>query len=292
MKPVLQVRNKAPQVLYEQIIMLSAIADEDSNIPDSVVREFLNNPSWIVSRSAYLLVNCLEHDLLRHELINKYLGMKDEKEKLLILSAFEKQFNDAVAAFLFKEVLSTASAKIRYTIFSMLENCKNQETVLAWIDENYDRLIALEGEYLFQGHITTMEKKFSSRLLSIFLNKGFIADEEFLEELNENLENCNIKKDTSDSDKEKLNNLLAVESAVLTNKLLAKKWVDLKEKTRAFNAQLARFQNEFDVFSKEYTTKLDELFRKNNVPDEKRQKYIEDILSSRDNVKDLLVEDK
>jgi hypothetical protein len=291
-KPVIEVRNNNPQVLYEQEMMLIALVDKDSEIPDSVVRIFLDSPSWIISRSAYSLVNSLEHDPLRHELMAKYSGTEDEKEKLLLLTAFEKQFSDSVAAFLFQEVLATKSSKIRHTIFSMLGNAKNQEMTLAWIDNNYDRLIAAEGGYLVQQNMATLEDKFASGLASIFLNKGYVVDDQFLEQLSNNLESYKSKKDLSDPEKEKLGNLLAVESALLTNKPLAGKWQETRAKTVAFSTRLAQFQNEFDVIGKEYTSKLDDLFRGNNIAGEKRRKYIEGILSSRDNLKDLLAEDR
>ncbi|MEI8011334.1 MAG: hypothetical protein WCI27_02480 [Candidatus Omnitrophota bacterium] len=291
-RPVLQIRNDNPQVLFEQVIILSGIANKDSNIPDPVVRKFMNNPSWIVSRGAYALVNALEHESLRHELINKYAVTEDEKEKLLLLSAFENQFSDAVAAFLFQEVLSTKSSKIRHAIFDMLGNSKNHELVLAWIDKNYVGLMAAEGEYLIERHRTAMTEKFSSRLLSIFLHKGFAVDDQFLEELNTCLEIYYAKKDIGDADKEKLSNLLAVESALITNKSLAVKWESLKNKSEAFHTRLTQFQTEYDVITKEYTLKLDDLFLRNNISAEKRLEYIDSILSSRNKLSELLAENK
>ena len=291
-KPVLQVKNNDPQVQYEQIMTLSALANRDSNIPDPIVRKFLNNPSWIVSHSAYLLVDRLENDPLRLELINKYQATKDEKEKLLILSALESKFSDPVAAFLFKEALSTPSEKIRYSIFDMLGDSKNQDTVLAWINENYSKIIASDGKYLFQRNMGTMDRKFSSKLLIVFLNKGFIADGQFLEQLNKELESYEPKKDLSDSDRDGLNNLLAVEKALLQNKTSAEQWEKVRVKSTVFNTQLTQFQDEFDVITKEYNAKLDVLFRKNNVSDAKRQEYIKNVLSSRDGLANLLVDDK
>lgn len=291
-KPVIEVRNNNPQVLYEQEMTLIALAGKDSEIPDSVVRIFLDNPSWIVSRSAYSLVNSLEHDPFRHELMKKYSGTEDEKEKLLLLTALEKQFSDSVAAFLFQEVLSTKSSKIRQAIFSMLGNARNQGMVLSWIEKNYDRLIAAEGGCLVQQHMATLEDKFSSGLASIFLNKGYVADDQFLEQLGNNLESYKSKKDLTDPEKEKLGNLLAVESALLTNKPLAEKWQETRARAAAFCARLAQLQNDFDAIGKEYTSKLDDLFRKNNIDDGKRRKFMEGISSSRDNLKDLLVEDR
>ncbi len=192
-KPVLQIKNNNPQVAYEQIAILGTVADDGLNIPDAALRQFLNNPSWVVSRNAYLLVNSLAHDRLRQELIKKYRAMNDEKEKLLILAALENQFSDYVAGFLFTEVLTTTSNKIRYAIFDMLDSGKDPEKVLEWVDKNYNKVLAVGGEYLFKRH-AGMDGKFSSRLLSIFINRNFAVDKKFLEHLNRNIEVYKGKK--------------------------------------------------------------------------------------------------
>ncbi len=288
LKPVLQIRDHNPQVLYEQITILSTFADKDLNISDATLRQFLNNPSWVVSRSAYALVNSLEHDRLRRALINKYRVMNDEKEKLLILVALENQFSDYVAEFLFTEVLTTASNKIRYAIFDMLDGSKNQEKVLEWVDKNYDKILAVDGKYLFGLHVSRMEENFSSRLLSIFINRNFVADKELLEQLNRKLEKYKDKKELCAADRENLDNLLGIEKVLLTNKLLAEQWKSLREKTEILDAELTRLQNEYDAIIKECAIKVDLVFEKYNISSEKRQKYMKSMLDSRGALKDMI----
>ncbi|MDP2940128.1 MAG: hypothetical protein Q8O13_08635 [Candidatus Omnitrophota bacterium] len=288
-KPVLKIKSNNSLVLYEQVNTLSIIANKNSDIPIQKVRQFLNNSSWVVSRSAYLLVNSLENDSLRRELINKYRVMRDNKEKLLILPALEKQYDDYVADFLFAEALTTTDSKIRHAIFDMFKGGKNQEKVLASLDKNYDKLVAIDGEYLFQRYALTMDEKFSSKLLIIFIMKGFSADEKFLEGLNKNLEEYENKEELSDSDKEKLNNLMELEKTVSANKILAGQWNALKDKTEVLNAKLTQLQKEHDVIAKEYVPKVDELFKKYNISDEKRQEYKEGVLDSREYLKDMLI---
>ena len=85
---------------------------------------------------------------------------------------------------------------------------------------------------------------------------------------------------------------MAVEKALLQNKTSAEQWEKVRVKSTVFNTQLTQFQDEFDVITKEYNAKLDVLFRKNNVSDAKRQEYIKNVLSSRDGLANLLVDDK
>lgn len=293
-KPVLQVRNNNPQVVYEQITLLCAVADKDLNIPDATLREFLNNPSWVVSRSAYALVNSLEHDRLRRELINKYRVMHDEKEKLLILTALQNKFSDYVADFLFTELLTTKSNKIRDKIFNMLDSGKNQEKVLSWVDKNYNRILAVGGEYLFVLHAGKVHKKFSSRLLGIFINGNFAVDKKFLEQLNKNIEECKVKKELSPADRGNFDNLLEIEKALLANKLLAEQWRALRKKTEIRDTELTALQNEYDPIVKDFAIKADSVFEKYNISSEKRQEIKQSILESdsREILKELMSDEK
>lgn len=293
-KPVLQIKSGNPQVVYEQIMLLCTVADKGLNIPDAILRQFLNNPSWVVSRSVYLLVNSLAHDRLRRELIKRYRVVKDEKEKLLILTAIKNQFNDYAADFLFTEVLTTKSNKIRDEIFNMLDGGKNQEKVLAWVDNNYDKILSAGGKYLFFSHVSTMHEKFSSRLLSIFITRNFAVDKEFLEKLNKNIEEYKDKKELCPGDSESLDNLLIIEEALLTNNILAQQWKSLREKAEIIDSGLTQLQNEYDAVEKKYAIKIDSVFRKYNISSEKRQEFMKSILEpdSRVILKEMISDEK
>ena len=288
LKPVMEIKNSNPQVQYEQITTLSLLVNKNSAIPDELLRKFLNNPSWVISRSAYLLVNNLEHTPLRLELIKKYRQQIDEKEKLLILTALEKNFDNSVAEFLLDEALSTESPKIRHAIFDMLEYAKDQESILEWVASHYDQILNAGSEYLFTRHASMMDQKFSSRMVSIFLSKGYKADEKFLEQLNEGLENYQHKYDLTDEEKDKLNNLSMIEKAVLNEAALAEQWKALRNKTAAFNSEVEKLQSEYGSLAQDFTMKVEELFKKHNIPDDKRQEFLKHIIDSGESLRNYL----
>lgn len=291
-EPVLKIKSNNPQVLYEKIITLSLLVNRDSNIPDETLHKFLNDPSWIVSRSAILLVNSLQSDRIRQELFDVYKGLTDEKEKLLILMAFEKQLSDSLTDAFLKEVFTTKSIKIKNAIYDIVSHSQNQEKVLLWLDQNYERIDQPDKEYLFALHSATIDEKFSSQLVSLLFKKGFPADASFLTILNEELDIYEGKKEMSDGDKEKFNNLLELKKALLTNKSLSEQWVALEEKNRAMNMELTELQNEYDAITKKYANQIERLFSHYRIPNAQKQKYIAGILKSRDDLKELLMSDK
>jgi hypothetical protein len=297
--PVLKVKSSNPLVLYEQVDALRIIANKNSKIPIKTVRQFLNNRSWIVSRSAYRLVDSLESNMLRRELIAKYRAMKDIKEKLLILTAMETRYDDYVADFLFAEALTTKDSKIRHKIFNMLSGAEDQNKILSMVDKNYEKFIAIDGQYLFQQNALTMEETFSGKLLSIFISKGFPAGEKFLEALNEKLEEYKGKleeikknKDGDPSDLSKLGNLMQLEKVVSENKTLSGQWALLKDRAKALDAKADKLQKEYNALAEEYVFKADGIFKKYNISDKKRQEFKDGIFDSRGYLKDMLTDEE
>ncbi|MGE5197230.1 MAG: hypothetical protein ACM3IL_01850, partial [Deltaproteobacteria bacterium] len=116
---------------------MDAIAARGYKIDPAVVRKFLQNRNWLVSRQAYSLVNRLEDEQLRIEFIKKYGSTRAEFEKLLILSALKNNFSDSVFQFLAKEMTSSQNQKIRHVIFDMLGSAKDKQKVLEWSNMHF-----------------------------------------------------------------------------------------------------------------------------------------------------------
>jgi len=267
---VLQINSKNTQVLYEQIMALSVVANKDSKIPDTVVRNFLKNRSWIVSRATYLLVNSLENDRIRRELFKTYRRSIDEKERLLILTAFQDKLGDSLADALSAEILTERSAKIRYQIYDVLRNSRNQEKVLLWFYLNYDKLDAADKVYLFESHLATMQEDFSSRLIIQFVKKMFPANEASLKKIDDALEAYERKTSLSAAEKQGLNNLQVIAKALEEEKALSEPWKNLRNKKKALNADTAKLQSEYDVLVKDFAAKTTDLFGKYAVNAEKK----------------------
>ncbi|MFA5008345.1 MAG: hypothetical protein WC546_03900 [Candidatus Omnitrophota bacterium] len=293
LNPILKIKSDNRQVAYEQIVTLERISNKDTRIADSVLRKFLDNPSWIVSRSSYLLIDKLENENLRQELIARYRTIANEEEKLLILTAFKTHSGDSDADFFFNEIQSAKSDKIRYAIYDALGNCKNQEKVLAWIAENYGKITNNDKEYLFRRYAGIMDEDFSSRLLAIFLKNGFSADKDFLVLLNKGIESYTYSEDAAAKDTgEKLDNLKMIEEALFAGKVMVSDWQAILKKREAFNANINAMQTECNALTKKFSASINTIFKKYGVSEEKRKLYLENTAISRETLETLFEPDK
>lgn len=290
--PVLQIKSDNPQVIYEQIITLKSIVDKNTSIADSVLLKFLNNPSWIVSRSSYLLIDKLENENLRKDLLMRYKTASSEGEKLLILTAFQNQPGDNIEDFFFEEILTAKSNKIRYAVYDILGNCKDKERVLARLAENYGKIIPNDRKYLFEHYAMTMEEYFSSRVLKLILSNGFIPDRNFLKLLDEKLEEYSGKTAPNPRDKEYLYDLETVEKALVDGKVMAVYWQSLRLERKALDAKINSLQTEYDVIAKEFSAKADKIFKKYGVSEKVRKEYMENVINSRETLEALFEPDE
>lgn len=96
------------------------------------------------------------------------------------------------------------------------------------------------------------------------------------------------------ADREGFDNLLGIEKALLTNKLLAQQWTALTVKTKILDTELTRLQNEYDAIIKECATKIDLVFEKYNISSEKRQEFMKNVLDldSRETLMDMMLNEK
>jgi len=290
--PVLKIKNNNPQVIYEQIMTLAAIVDKNAGISDSVLFKFLDNPSWIVSRSTYLLIDKLENENLRQELITRYKTLSSEQEKLLMLNAFKTQAADSDIDFFFSEIQSTKNNKIRYAIYDILGNCKDRERALAWITQNYEKIIPEDRKYLFGHYTMTMEEYFSSRVLKLILENGFIPDRNFLKLLDEKLEEYSGKAAPNPRDKEYLYDLKMVEKALVDGKVMAVYWQSLSLERKALDAKINSLQTEYDALAEEFSAKTDKIFKKYGVSEKMRKEYLDSVTNSRETLKALFEPDE
>jgi len=292
LNPALKIKSDDPQVLYEQIRLLERIPCKSDSIGDSILRKFVSNPSWVVSRSSYLLIDKLGNENLRQELISRYKTCANEAEKLLILTAFNNQPGDIDADFFFGEIMSAKSNKIRYALYDILGNCKNQEKVLTWVAQNYGKILTDDRKYLFQHYAATMEDNFSTRLLEIFLNNGFIADRSFLKLLDEGLEGYSNKNNLEPKDEESLSNLKKLEGALINGKAMVVYWQNLRKEKEVLNARITALQSEYNTVIEKYSVTIDEILKKYGVSEKMRKEYLENITISRESLKALFEPDK
>jgi hypothetical protein len=256
------------------------------------LRKFVSNPSWIVSRSSYLLIDKLKNENLRAELIAQYKITSREREKLLILTAFQNQPGDSTVDFFFDEILTAKSNKIRYAIYDILGNCQNDEKVLAWFTQNYGKIIPDDRKYLFEHYAMTMNEYFSSRLLAVFLSNGFVPDLSFLKMLDEALDEYADNSDLKPEEEKSLKNLQVVEKALIAGKVMAIYWQSLRKEKEILNAKVIALQAECNAVIRDASMRIDEIFKKYGVSEDKRKAYLENSAISRKTLGKLFEPDK
>jgi hypothetical protein len=287
-QPILKVKSKDPNVKYEQIMALSVIASEGSSIDDAFLRRRLKDKSWLVSRSTYVLINSLQHDELRLELIKRYDAESNTMEKLLILGALTDNFPRKVFKFLTREMIFSDSPKIKRYIFAMLGFAQDKRAVLGWFDRGWARLAKPDIAQLAEIHYTMFKTEFSSTLLAILIQNGFSPSASFLNTLNTSMKKLDKKEELSQEEKVTLNNISRIEQALLASDLLHDTWIALKEEkaeppAKTVNPDLKR---EYDKAVDAFIASTATMLRKYEVDEESRKSFLEEISG----LKDYLVE--
>jgi outer membrane murein-binding lipoprotein Lpp len=286
LEPVLQVHSHDYLVQYEQVMVIGELMGAGVKVPASAVRGFLDSPSWIVSRNAYLLVSHLPDGPLQQELIGRFQSTADEKEKLLLLTAFSTNASEQVAGVLLAELVTSKSLAVKQTICDVLQQAHNPDQVLRALERDSDKLGGEVQQYIVASRLPSLGNLFSSELVCHFLKHGYPADAEFLKALNDQLEQ--YRSASTDADREALRNVQAVAAVVQKNPALAPPWEVLRAKTDWMNADVAQLQTKCDQLTADYTAKLDDLLDKNGIPSASRQAYLNQIRNNRDAFKTMI----
>lgn len=289
LETLVNIKNSNPVVQYEQVEALRVLADRNSEVPDDLLKEFLNSPSWIVSRGAYGLVDKLERASLRDELMKKFEREKDEKEQLLILTALKTNFDDNILDFLSDEVITTHHQKVRRAIWDMMPGARHKEKIFKWLREDFKRVLKdADGEYLFAKNAQTMDQEFSAGIICLFLNEGYPAPKKFLDQLSDELEEDRDKKDLAPGEKKKRDNLLKIETAVLESPKLALPWKIMKSREDERDTRLEQFRKDYGILTEDFSQKVSQLFEQYGVPEEKKEGFLKTVKASRENLRQYL----
>ena len=287
-EPVLQARVKSANAKYEQVMALCMVATREAKISASFLKSRLNDRSWLVSRATYLLVNVLEHNPMRKELIKRYAKASSITERLLLLSGLSNNFSSRVFKFLTAEGFSVNNFQVKRAIFSMFSQAADKKSVLTWFDENYSKLNKADIVQLAETNYQTFSNEFSSFLLTIFIEKGFMPDRQFLENLNSSLKEFDSKTELSKEDKQVLNSMSRLEQALLADEVLKSAWLTIKNRPeeeieKTINQDLKR---EYDLVVDEFLVKTDKILAKYDIEEDRREAYLSDL----SHLKEYLVE--
>ena len=275
---LMKVESKNENVLYERMAALSWAASPSSGISDRFLRDSLRDPSWIVSRTTCFLVNRLERDTFRKVLIGRYRATRDETEKLLIFIAFRNNFSVKDFDFMAQELLSTKSRKIKKAIFNILENARDQEAVLAWLDKQYEKLSKDDIDDLVETYASRSPNVFRARLFRILLAKGLVPKEDLMNSWAESLGAYQEKKTIPEKEQALYDELVKLDQDLTANEALRETWRSHKEKTvvKVIDQEL---QAEHDRIVDEFAARMDALLTRYPLDADKKKEYLDMLLS-------------
>ncbi len=277
-RELLAVRSRNKNVLYERLAALFWAASPGSRIDDKFLRDSLRDPSWVVSRTTYLLINRLERDTFRRELIGRYRAARDETEKLLIFVALTNNFSDKEFAFLARELLSTKSRKIKKAIFNILENARDKEAVLAWLGTHYEKLSKDDIEDLAQTYSSWASSAFRVSLFRVLLKKGFVPKEDRMRSWADTVREYREKKTVPEKEKAFNDELVKLDQDLMANEALREAWRSQKEEDAAKTID-PQLQAEHDKAVDQFVAQMNTLLAKYNLNEEQKKEYL-DALSS------------
>lgn len=278
--PVLKIKSKSANVQYEQVMLLSEITSKDSKIDPLVLKRFLNNKSWLVSRATYFLINALQDETIRLELVKRYKSIDNEMEKLLILNAFEDKFSDDVFKLLRDELISTKSDKIKNEIFGMLGNGQDEKKVIEWLDKNYENFPKKDIDTLVNMYDRDLSDKFSNSLFIIFAKKDFVPKDDFLKKLISSIKTSEAEKEPSAQQKEELKDLLSLKEALLANAPIKEKWQAVEAKLNEEGMLYEKMDDEYGRAVDQFAFKIDEILKKYKIAEDKRKEFLKNNIYS------------
>ena len=268
-EPICRVKGVDPVVQFEQACALNAVVTNGTRVPALVLRQLVDSRSWIVSRSAYQLVDRLGDKAMRRELVWRYRATKNEKERLLLLTAFSTQPGPLEVGLIETEMLTTTNAKVRSAVRDILALNMASSTIRAWLGEHFKQFPPEDRTRLFEA-CAGQDSEEAADLVCRFLGQGYVPDDEFLQKLNKRMEQ-NPEKTPS--------YVLRVEQAVWAVPGASDRWRAMREKAVQARARFAALRGEYEPLAQEFAGKARALLTKYEVPAAEQQKFLEPVTS-------------
>jgi hypothetical protein len=267
--PISQLESSHPLVQFEQVAALTVLATNTTQLPAPLLRRLLHSPSWMVSRATYQLIDKLQDETLRAELLARYPQVTEEREKLLILSAFTRTPGPKAIELLQQELLTASKEKIRLAAAGLLVSNLDISGVGEWLATHYPHFSPEAREIIIRGCARSNgDNKAATELLIRFLVHGYQPDADLLRWLHSVLQHA----------PETLpDHLQRLERAVRTSPTLGVAWAAEWQKRAQARARLAALNQEFPALAQEFTAKAQAMFAKHNIPADKQRRYLENL---------------
>lgn len=264
--PISQIESTHPLIQFEQVGALHVLVTNTTQLPAPLLRRLLHSPSWIVSRSTYQLIDKLQDAALRAELLARYPKASEEREKLLILSAFNQAPGPQAIALLQQELLSSKQEKIRLFAATLLASHLGAHGVGEWLASSYPRL-SPDARHAVIEHCDRWEEQEVSgaELIRRFLLQGYQPKDDFRALLNQ------MFNEAADPLPPHLQRL---DQAVRAHATLGEWWKSERAERAEAKAHFAALQKEYPALAEELAAKARAMFAKHKIPSDKQQQYL------------------
>lgn len=247
-----RLESQHPLVQFEQVAALTVLATNASQLPPALLPRLLHSPSWMISRATYQLVNKVEDETLRAELLARYAATTEEREKLLILTAFTSTPSPKVIAFLQQELLTSDKQKIREFIAKILASNLDIPGVDTWLATNYQHLsLAARHAVVSLFPSSHTDKGTWIELLTQFLTQGYQPENSFYSALNGLIDDAPDPLPA---------NLQRLDQVVRAHPLIGEKWKSDRAERAQAREHFAALQKEFPTLAQEFTAKAQAMF--------------------------------
>lgn len=262
---ILKLKNSNLNINYERLVLLTQISDKSTKIENKFLENMLKNNSFVISKYSYLLVNKLENNEIRQQLIKKYSLLKEEYEKLLLLTAFQNNFTyDIFESFLAKELFNS-NKKIKNYILTNIDNCIEKDKVVLWLEKNYNQL-AKEDIGIIVSRNIYLGDNFSTDFFKLLIKNDYPLPDGFYQQLNQQVFYHPDK--TSDQYK----NLLELQNLVLQNTNIKDKYVKVK-----YLEVDKKLIEEHNRETKNYIANIQNILKKYKINQKKIDRYIDSM---------------
>lgn len=265
--PISQIESPHPLVQFEQVAALTILATNTTQLPAPLLRRLLHSPSWMVSRATHQLIDKVQDETLRAELLARYPAATEEREKLLILVAFTRAPGPKAVALLEQELLTSDKEKVRLAAAGILASNLNIPSVGEWLATNYPRLSPEARHTVTSQCVGSNRDDDTDRteLFSRFLIQGYQPKENLLPWLLQVLEREPATLPE---------HLQRLERAVRMSPAFGGSWAAELQKRAQARARFAALNQEFPALAQEFSAKAQAVFTKHKIPADRQRQYL------------------
>ncbi len=273
---LLKVKLKTTSIRLEYINALKGLYGANTKPFESILKDYVENKSWIISRYSFSLLPYFNSDELNNQLIAKYKIAK-EYDKLLIIGSLGEKYNDTILDFLLTEVNQEDNNKIKLLIIKQLGKAQNNEKVIDWFIKSYPSLGSLKTP-VEAFYIKSIDDYAHVEIICALLNNQLISDSviigtkaDFLNNLYSGLYEGGKLKSTVEPQ-----NLLKLDSLLSAHKTYGDAWMNFKdERSKAiYNKE---FEQKQLALIQEYESKVSKLYEQFKIDNKYKNKYLNQI---------------